>query len=106
VKDIIPAPADKHNNLDELDEVMLYYPPHMSTRIPAQSSVFTVHKNPDKPFMPNKVVRVTIGLSPLTLKQNLNACGVHKASLFPGIDGLAEHQSWLYKWGEHVQYGD
>ncbi len=106
VRDIPVAPADKHDKVDELDDVMLYYPPHMSPRIPAQSSVFTVHKTPDKPYMPDKVVRITIGRSPLTLKLNLNACGIHKASLFPGIDGLAEHQSWLYKWGEHMQYGD
>ena len=42
----------------------------------------------------------------LTLKLNLNACGVHKGSLFPDIDGLAEYQSWLYKWGEHMRYGN
>lgn len=106
VKDIPLAPTNKHDSPDELEDVMLYYPPHMSPRIPAQSSVFTVHKHPDKPFLPNMVVRVTIGRSPLTLKLNLNACGIHKASLFPDIDGLAQHQSWLYKWGEHMQYGD
>jgi hypothetical protein len=106
VKDIPLAPAGKHNKLDKLDDVMLYYPPHMSPRIPAQSSVFTVHKYPNKAFAPNKVVRITVGRSPLTMKLNLNACGFHKASLFPGIDGLAEYQSWLYKWGEHMQYAD
>ena len=105
-KDIPLAPAEKHDEPDELDDVMLYYPPHMSPRIPAQSSVFTVHRHPNEPFAPDKVVRITIGRSPLTLKLNLNACGIHKASLFPGIDGLAEYQSWLYKWGEHMQYAD
>lgn len=104
VRDIPVAPADKHDKLDELDNVMLYYPPHISPRIPAQTGLFTVHKNPGKPFMPNKVVRITIGKGPLTLKLNLNACGVHKAFLFPDINGLAEYQSWLYKWGEHMKY--
>jgi hypothetical protein len=55
VRDIPLAPTDKHDKLDELDEVMLYYPPHISPRIPAQTGLFTVHKNPDKPFIPNKV---------------------------------------------------
>jgi hypothetical protein len=92
---------------DEMqEEAMLYYPPHISPRIPAQSSVFTVHRDPDKPFMPEKVVRIKLEGMTLTMKLDLNACGIHKASLFPGIDGLAEHQSWLYKWGEHLQYGD
>lgn len=106
VKDVPLAPRQKHDEIDELDEVMLYYPPHISPRIPAQSSVFTVHKNPDKAFTPKSMVRITIGRSPLTFKLNLNACGIHGASLFPGIDGLAQHQSWLYKWGEHMRYGD
>lgn len=106
VRDILVAPLEKHDKLHELDDVMLYYPPHISPRIPAQTGLFTVHKNPDQPFVPNKVVRITIGQSPLTLKLNLNACGVHKGSLFPDIDGLAEYQSWLYKWGEHMKFGD
>lgn len=106
VRDIPLAPTGKHDKLDDLDDVMLYYPPHISPRIPAQTGLFTVHKNPDKPFTPDKVIRITIGRSPLTLKLNLNACGVHKASLFPDINGLAEYQSWLYKWGEHMKSGD
>lgn len=109
VRDIPRAPVikgDEFEKLDELDDVMLYYPPHISPRIPAQSSVFTVHKNPDKPFESDSIVRITIGRSPLTLKLNLNACGIHKASLFPDIDGLAEHQSWLYKWGKHMPFED
>lgn len=75
VKDVPLAPAEKHDKFDDLDDVMMYYPPHISPRIPAQSGLFTVHKNPDKPFKPKKVVRITIGRSPLTLKLNLNACG-------------------------------
>ncbi|HET9216361.1 MAG TPA: FRG domain-containing protein [Terriglobia bacterium] len=106
VKDIPTAPDNKHDKIDDLPAVVLYYPPHISPRIPAQSGLFTVHKNPDKPFVPMHMVRLTITKSPLTLKLNLNACGIHKASLFPGIDGLAEHQSWLYKWGEHLKYDD
>lgn len=106
VKDIPLAAAEKHNDIDELDEVVMYYPPHISPRIPAQTGLFTVHRNPQKVFEPQNIVRITIGRSPLTLKLNLNACGVHKASLFPDIDGLAEYQSWLYKWGEHMKYGD
>lgn len=106
VKCIPVAPSNGDDNLDALEDVMLYYPPHISPRIPAQSAVFTVHKQPDRPFVPKDVVRITIGRSPLTLKLNLNACGIHKASLFPDIDGLAEYQSWLYKWGEHLRYSD
>lgn len=106
VKDVPLAPAEMHNDLEALDEVTMYYPPHISPRIPAQTGLFTVHKNPHQPFKPQNVVRITVGRGPLTLKLNLNKCGIHKASLFPDIDGLAEYQSWLYKWGEHLQYGE
>jgi hypothetical protein len=102
MRDVPPAPVDKHDCLDELDDVTLYYPPHISPRIPAQSGLFTVHRHPDQPFVPNSLVRITIGSSPLTFKFNLNACGIHQASLFPDIDGLAAYQSWLYKWQEHL----
>ena len=109
VRDIQTVPYEPvldFQKLDELEDVMLYYPPHISPRITAQSGVFTVHNNPGNPFRPSKLFRIKIGKSPLTMKFNLNSCGIHKASLFPGIDGLAEHQAWLYKWGEHLQYRD
>lgn len=106
VRDIPVAPTEKHDKPDELDDVVLYYPPHISPRIPAQTGLFTVHRNPAEPFAPRKCTRIVIERSPLTLKLNLNACGIHKASLFPDINGLAEYQSWLYKWGEHLQYDE
>lgn len=108
VRDIPYTPdenIDTFEKLNTLDDVVLYYPPHISSRIPAQSSVFTVHKNPDVALRPKKIIRIKIN-APLTFKFNLNACGINKASLFPDINGLAEYQSWLYKWGEHLQYAD
>jgi hypothetical protein len=109
VRDVPLVPVnslDSLDSLDGLDDVTLYYPPHISPRIPAQSALFTVHKNPAAAWQPQNVVRIVIEQNPLSMKLDLNACGIHKASLFPDIDGLAQHQSWLYKWGEHMHYGD
>lgn len=105
VRNVKIAPSDA-SDLDDLDDVVVYYPPHISPRIPAQSSIFTVHKNPSEAFSPKDMIRIVIDNQPLTLKFNLNACGINKASLFPGVDGLAEYQSWLYKWGEHREFAD
>jgi hypothetical protein len=105
IRDVPVAPHELHDRIDDLPEYVLYYPPHVSPRIPAQSGLFTVHRNPAAVFSPERVIRLTIGRSPLTMKLNLNACGIHKASLFPDIGGLAEHESWLYKWGQHLGYG-
>jgi hypothetical protein len=106
-KGVKVIPENRYNDLDGLEDAMLYYPQHISPRIPAQSSVLTVHNPPDEPFVPPTLVRITIARHTLlTMKLNLSACGIHRASLFPDIDGLAAHQSWLYKWGEHLRYHD
>lgn len=53
---------------------MLYYPAHISPRIPVQSSVFTVHKQPDNELQPPEgdMVIIELACSPLTMKFDLN----------------------------------
>lgn len=107
VRGVPLVPRDNYNSLDAVaEEATLYYPPHISPRIPAQSAVFTMHRNPSVAWHPNSLVRIVIEQSTLSVKLDLNACGIHKASLFPDIDGLAKHQEWLHKWGEHMAYAD
>ena len=73
-------------------------------RIPAQRSVFTVHKHPDKPYdLPDRLEKLLLKKlrpesRPLDYRLNLDACGINMASMFPDINGLAEYVSWLYKW--------
>lgn len=98
VKDVPIVPAGSKGKLDSLKRHMIYYPPHLSPRIPAQHSVFTVHKDPDQSFVPPNLVHLKITANPMTMKHDLNACGISRASLFPDIDGLADHISWQYKW--------
>ena len=44
------------------------------------------------------VQKVTIArTSEFTLKKRLNACGVNKHSLFPDLQGLADHLAWMHK---------
>jgi len=112
LRDVPVAPENKHEtheSLEELDDVMLYYPPHISPRIPAQRSVFTVHKHPDRPYAPPDRLEKLFLLPPtapdtrlLDYRLNLDACGINLASLFPDIGGLAEYATWLYKW-EHLR---
>ena len=106
VMDVEFAPTEKHKDPDTLADVTLYYPPHISPRIPAQRSVFTVHKYPDRPYAPpgrlEKLLLdpdpVPFGRRPLDYRHYLDACGINNASLFPDINGLAQYVSWLYKW--------
>jgi hypothetical protein len=101
-KNVPIAPKRFHNRLGRLPSVALYYPPHLSPNIPAQRSVFTVHREPAAEFQPNNLVKIVlewtaVRSAPITYRLNLDACGINMASLFPDINGLAEHVSWLYK---------
>jgi hypothetical protein len=104
VKNLPVADSDQHDHLDKLEDGSLYYPPHISPNIPAQRSVFTVHRKPNEVFAPPHIERLILShenqrTAPITYRLNLDACGINTASLFPDVNGLAEYISWLYKWG-------
>jgi len=81
--------------------VGVYRPPHISPRIPAQRSVFTVHPDPTIPFAPPSLVEWRVSHAVCAkIKKVLDACAVNEASLFPDIDGLSRYLGWRYKWGK------
>jgi hypothetical protein len=88
--------TDKSPNPFEKKTVGKFIPNHVSSRITAQVGVFTIHPNPTEAFESRDVER-------LILKRNcreemkwiLYRYGIHRASLFPGLDGLAAHIKWL-----------
>ena len=85
----------------ECIRVSLYRPPHISVRIPAQQSVFTLHPKPTDVFEPAALRAWTIpSQSCMAIKRALDACGINESSLFPGLDGLANYIGWRYKWGK------
>ena len=78
----------------------IYEPPHITSRIPAQSSVFTVHPNPTIEFKPRGLHKWIIPPSTCgEIKRVLDACAVNESSLFPDLDGLSRYVGWRYKWG-------
>jgi hypothetical protein len=86
-------------SLFELTSVKTYRPPHISPRIPVQQSVFTIHPNPVLEFDYPELQKWHIHPGACwPIKRNLNAAGITLASLFPDIDGVCRHLSWLYKW--------
>ena len=83
-----------------LTAIRAYRPSHISPRIAPQQAVFTIHPRPDRAFKYNKIVRWTLKISgTLDIKLALDASGITRASLFPGIDGLAQALNWQHKWG-------
>jgi hypothetical protein len=83
------------------DEVVAYFPQHLTPRITAQRGLFTYHKFPAKPYEPPDLIKwvVPSGLC-FTLKVILNKCGFNAASMFPDLGGIAKHVEWLHKWSQ------
>jgi hypothetical protein len=71
---------------------------HYSERMAAQRGFFTLHRHPNKPFRVDTLVKFTF---PPDIRDDvlyeLDFYGINKASLFPGLDGIAEYWSWFYR---------
>lgn len=89
-------------------EIFLYDPDHITPRIIAQSGVFTVHCDPlDEPLelkwnpgtkTQYRVDKIIIdGRYKKQFRNTLNIYGINKASLFPGLDGIASYLEWITK---------
>ena len=79
-------------------QVKIYRPPHISPRISAQQSVFTLQPKPIKEVTLPFAEKYTVGWQNcFTIKKRLHACGVNRRSLFIDLSGLCEHLSWIYK---------
>ncbi len=78
----------------------IFIPSHVTRRISAQSGVFTIHPKPSKPFKPYGLEKFIVPARFRSrLKLALHKLGVHRASLFPDPDGLAEYITWLVRQG-------
>ena len=82
----------------ERKEVGRFIPNHVTRRITAQAGLFTFHPDWELPFESPELSRMIIrnknGFR-RQLKKTLFTYGVHRASLFPDLDGLAAHITWL-----------
>jgi hypothetical protein len=86
----------RFTNPFDLEEDAKFIPPHLTPRIAAQSSLFTIHSNPSKEFVHESIeVLVIPNQVRKSLKHQLYTYGIHRASLFPDLDGIAQHILWL-----------
>jgi hypothetical protein len=82
-----------------VEEVVAYYPQHLTPRITAQRGLFTCHRAPDRPYKNESMIKWVIpSIICLDLKLAVNKCGINEASMFPDMDGVAKHVGWLHKW--------
>lgn len=80
-------------------EVALFEPKHITRRIISQRGLFTVHPRPDQQWDHDQIEKILIpkGLC-YRLKLQLDICAINRGTLFPDLDGLAQHAAWRYKW--------
>jgi type I restriction enzyme M protein len=71
---------------------------HYSERMATERSFFTLHKDPTQPFRHKTMIKFNfpdeIRFSTL---MELDFYGINRASLFPGLEGIAGYWGWFYK---------
>lgn len=89
-----------------IKSVKLVEPPHISERVSSQSSVMTIHNNPQAAWSPAdiKLFKFPPRSSLKKVKYELDDLGINYASLFPGVDGVARQISWQMKRNRLMRY--
>lgn len=101
VRDLETVSKKDENSPFQVVRPKIYYPPHITPRIPAQRSVFTIHSSPTEAFEPITYFKWVIsGKTCGVIKKILDTCAINESSLFPDLDGLSRYLGWRYKWGK------
>jgi hypothetical protein len=83
---------DKTKDPFSVTMVGKYIPTHISPRITAQAGLFTVHPDPRSEHKSKHLLKIVVPQKCREeFKRILFKYGVHHASLFPDLDGLARH---------------
>jgi FRG domain len=86
----------KHPDPFQLDRVARVVPNHTTLRITVQSGLFTILPNPATPFADSEIDKFVIPASQRRpIKKTLDKLGINTASMFPDLDGIAQHIDWL-----------
>jgi type I restriction-modification system DNA methylase subunit len=73
-----------------------YIPAHLTSRIIAQSGLFTIHQQVSMPFASDSIHKIIIPKAQRSnLKHQLYRYGIHKGTVYPGLDGLSSHIKWF-----------
>lgn len=80
-------------------DVKVFEPNHITSRIIVQNGIFTIHNAPLNPIEDDPIIgieKIIIKSSARKeIKKSLDMYGINKATLFPGLDGIAEYLEWF-----------
>lgn len=89
--------TNRHSDPFEIETVLRYRPTHVTERIIAQSGLFTIHHEPEKPFDADNIEKLLIKKEcKRDLKKLLYKYGVNRKSLFPSLDSIASDLEWFH----------
>ena len=90
--------ANRETSPFKIDGVCRFRPAHITQRISAQAGVFTVHPSPVDGFEHPTLQRWVVKRDCiLRLRMTLGSWGFHAGTLFPTLDGVAQHVA--ERWG-------
>ena len=86
----------------DVERICIYRPPHFLSRIAAQSGLFTVHPlnyEEQKDPWRGELIQVRIqNKFRENIRTELMRLGIHRATLFPDLDGVALHLTRTIRW--------
>jgi hypothetical protein len=93
---LIPRGGEGQDPFKPKYSIRKFHPVHLTSRIGAQSGLFTIHRTPTHATKSSLVTRLIIPaeLKP-AFRTMLYRYGVTHASLFPDLDGLCKHLQWI-----------
>lgn len=88
--------VDKSFENIKVEQLEFFIPNHNDDRIISQRGVLTVHPYPWNELNDSNIKTYTIDLSyRRKLRRLLNQLGINKSTIYPGLDGIAEHIKWM-----------
>jgi hypothetical protein len=96
---IVPRPAEVQElgrSPFGLGEVHFFYPGYVTPRLVSQRGLFTVHPQPDKPYVINGMRQMVIGKEcKADIRRKLDSSGIHHAAVYADLDGLSRRLTAL-----------
>jgi hypothetical protein len=100
IRNLPPVTGAIEENPYKVDRARSYRPPHISGRIAAQRSVFTIQPNPTRPLPVRGALKFTVDSDPnvwFTIKKRLDGAGINEMTLFPDLVGVSRYLGWRYE---------
>ena len=96
IYDIHDFKKESEIDLKSITDIVAFFPSHSTKRVTAQSGMFTVHPTNVQKLEHDQIKKIIVpGKEKRKFLNKLYKYGIHQASLFPGLDGIAEYIKFI-----------